>query len=229
MDKQEEIWRPIKTFEGLYEVSNRGRVRSVDRWVIYKDGSKHFWKGQILKPRQNETTGYLQVNLCRDGKQRTFRIHRLVAEAWLDNPMGKPEVNHLDEDKTNNDVYNLEWSTAKENINFGTGNKRRAESQLNGSCSKPVQALDPKTGQVVLEFPSTAEAQRNGFVSGHISNCCQGKKWYNTHRGYRWRYKPASNYSRMLAIYDIALEQCRRKAKTVGTPSEFEDFRVKIC
>lgn len=206
MDKQEEIWRPVKGYEGLYEVSNRGRVRSVDRWVTGKDGKKYFYKGQTLKPRVDED-GYLLVTLSRNGKKRTFQVHRLVAETWIGNPDGKPEVNHLDEDKTNNDVLNLEWTTRKENANWGTGIKRSAASK-----SKPVQAVDQNTGVVVMEFASVREAGRSGFDSGTISACCRGER--KSHKGYRWRFKPVSNYSRMLEIYDIALEQCRKKAKT---------------
>lgn len=178
-----ECWRWVPGYEGLYQVSTRGRVRSVDRWVIGKDGKKYLIKGKILKPLRNEL-GYLFVTLCRDGKPRNFKIHRLVAMAWLDNPEDKPEVNHLDENPSNNDVYNLAWSTRKENANWGTAIERMAASQ-----SKPVMAVDPKTGQVVREFSSASEAQRNGFDKRHISACCRGKKSYITHHGFVWRYK----------------------------------------
>lgn len=182
-----ECWRWIPGYEGLYQVSTRGRVRSVDRWETYANGAKHFYKGQILK--LTRLNGYLYVNLSRNDKRRLFRVNRLVAMAWIDNPESKPEVNHLDELKDNNDVYNLEWCTSKENINYGTGIKRRATSQLNGSCSKPVQAINPSTGEVVLEFPSAMEAERNGFGQGAISCCCLGKKRYKTHKGFIWRFK----------------------------------------
>lgn len=126
--------------------------------------------------------------LSRDGKKRIFRVNRLVAMAWIDNPDNKPQVNHIDEQKTNNDVYNLEWSTAKENSNFGTRSKRVADSLLNGKQAKPVQAINPSTGVVVREFPSAMEAQRNGFNQGSIWSCCHGKQ--RTHHGYIWRLKP---------------------------------------
>lgn len=180
-----ECWRWIPGYEGLYQVSTRGRVRSVDRWVTCKEGSKtgskRFLEGKILSPKRNKE-GYLRVKLYRNGKLRYFKIHRLVAMAWLDNPMDKPEVNHLDEQKGNNDVYNLEWCSRKYNINYGTGIKRRAARR-----SKAVEAIDPNTGQVVREFPSTMEAGRNGFHSGGISNCCLGRQ--RTHHGLAWRYK----------------------------------------
>lgn len=176
-----ECWRWIPGYEGWYQVSTRGRVRSVDRWVTYPDGSKRFIKGRILKPELNKK-GYLYVYLCRDGKRCNFRVHRLVAETWISNPENKPQVNHLDEQKTNNDVFNLEWVTAKENTNYGTGIERMIASQ-----SKSVQALDTKTGVVVFEFPSIMEAGRNGFDRRHITECCQGK--FKQHKGFAWRYK----------------------------------------
>ena len=176
-----ECWRWIPGFEGLYQVSTRGRVRSVDRWITYKDGSKRFIRGHVLKPVRNNC-GYLRVWLSRNGKGRYVFIHRLVAETWLDNPENKPQINHLNEQKDMNDVFNLSYCTAKANVNWGTRNKRAADSQ-----SKPVEAIDPKTGQVVFEFSSTQEAQRKGFSQRHVSACCLGNRKH--HKGYMWRYK----------------------------------------
>ena len=181
-----ECWRWVPSYEGLYQVSTRGRVRSVDRWVDGKNGSKQFREGRILKTQRNDW-GYLEVELYRDGKRRTFLVHRLVAEAFIPNPENKPEVNHLNEQKDMNFAENLSWATRKENNAWGTGNKRRAASKINGSLSKPVQAVGPKTGVVVMEFPSMMEAERNGFHSGAISECCRGKR--RTHRGFAWSYK----------------------------------------
>lgn len=187
-----ECWRWIPGYEGLYQVSTRGRVRSVDRWVTCKDGSKtgskRFRRGRILKTTRDKG-GYLCLGLHHDGKIRTFKVHRLVAMAWIDNPENKPEVNHLDENPGNPDVFNLSWASRIENANWGTRNKRQAESMLNGKLSKPVQAIDPETGIVVKEFPSAKEAGRNGFCQTHVSACCRGEKKYKTHRGLVWRYK----------------------------------------
>lgn len=178
-----ECWRWVPGYEGWYQVSTRGRVRSVDRWVTDKNGIKYFIKGRILQP-QRDRNGYLHIMLYRDGKHRKFYVHRLVAMAWLDNPENKPQVNHRDENPSNPDVFNLSYCTASENINYGTRNKRHADS-----LSKPVQALDPETGQVVKEFPSAKEAERNGFNLGHVAACCRGEYGYRTHKGYIWRYK----------------------------------------
>lgn len=174
-----ECWRWVTGFEGIAQVSTRGNVKTVGRWITDKTGKKYFIEGRILKPGRNKKNGYLYVNLSRNGKGRNFYIHRLVLEVWGDgNPENKPQVNHLDENKDNNEVYNLSWATAKENANFGTRNKR---------LSKAVLAIDPKTGQVVKEFASAKEAGRNGFLSRNISSCCRGEK--KRHRGLIWRFK----------------------------------------
>ncbi len=115
-----EIWKSIEGYEGLYEVSNLGNVRSLN-WHL--TGTI-----RVLKPRQNGY-GYLSVILYKNGKMKKFYVHRLVASAFLPNPQNLPQVNHKDENKTNNSIENLEWCSCKDNINFGTGIKRRAEAR----------------------------------------------------------------------------------------------------
>ena len=118
-----EEWRPIEGYEGLYEVSNIGRVRSVDRFYY------RLHKGKVLSPTKDRY-GYLTVTLNCNGKSKTIKIHRLVAQAFLPNPDNLPQVNHKDEDKTNNNVDNLEWCTAKYNVNFGTRQERYRNTML---------------------------------------------------------------------------------------------------
>lgn len=182
-----ECWRWVPGFEGIAQVSTRGRVRSVDRWVTDSNGKKRFYKGRILKQARGNS-GYFFVNLRRNGKQHHCQVHRLVAMAFIPNPDGKPEVNHLNEQKDMNFVENLSWVSRIENVNWGTGRERAAASRLNGSLSKAVEAIDPNTGEVVREFPSANEAERNGFTSISISRCCRGIKC-KRHKGYIWRYK----------------------------------------
>lgn len=158
-----EQWKPIVGYEGLYEISNLGRVKNLK-----------FGKEKILKPANNR--GYLRVCLCRDGKGKMLSVHRLVAEAFIPNPMGLPEVNHKDENKINNCVSNLEWCNRLYNNNYGTHNKRVAASQRNHPAfSKPVETSrfsDFRT--IELRFASTAEAGRNGYDQRHVSACCRG-------------------------------------------------------
>ena len=110
-----EEWRPIVGYEGLYEVSNTGQVRSLDRY----DNRNCFRKGKVLSPGKN-TKGYLFVILTCNGKRKTINVHRLVTEAFLPNPDNLPEINHKDEDKTNNSVDNLEYCDRSYNINYGS-------------------------------------------------------------------------------------------------------------
>lgn len=202
-----ECWAWVPGFEGLYQVSTRGRVRSVGMWVNSSYGSKQFREGRILKPGRSNN-GYLHVTLFRDGKRRTFSVHRLVAMAWIDNPENKPQVNHRDEGKSN-DVYNLEWCTSSENINYGTRNKRDAASK-----SKAVLALDPETGKVVREFASMMEAQRNGFCNSSISECCNGKAL--SHRGFVWRFKDDYDQENTWTPVKIGMEsRVARRSKAV--------------
>lgn len=121
----EEIWRPVVGYEGLYEVSSYGRVRSLDRY----DSRNRFRKGRILKLSDNGR-GYLIVGLHSNNKVKNFLVHRLVAEAFLPNPENLTEVNHKDEDKSNNCVDNLEWCNRNYNINYGTAKIRGRETAI---------------------------------------------------------------------------------------------------
>ena len=116
----EEIWKAIEGYEGKYEVSNLGRVRSLDRTIIGGAyNSPMFRKGTILKPQPKGYSGYVGLRLCKDGKGENVYIHRLVAKAFIPNPDNLLDVNHKDENKKNNRADNLEWVTRKENINYG--------------------------------------------------------------------------------------------------------------
>lgn len=177
-----EIWKDIDGYEGDYMVSNWGNVKSLERL----DSLGHLRKERILKPLKN-TKGYLFVVLCKDGKMKTFKAHRLVAEAFLDNPDNLPQVNHKNEIKDDNRVENLEWCSAKYNTNYGTCQQRRAEKRRNDKRSKTVYqyTLD---GKFIAEYPSTQEVERQtGYANQHISACCNGKR--KTSYGYIWCYR----------------------------------------
>lgn len=165
----EEIWKAITGFEGLYEVSNLGRVRS---------------ERKALKP-QKRRHGYLSVFLYdRKGGYKQVSVHRLVAEAFIPNPNGCAEVNHKDECKTNNNVENLEWCTHKQNSSYGSRGEKISRANTNGKKSKPVSALDA-LGNIVMSFPSMSEASRHGYDS---SNIFLAIKNGTIRYGYYWTY-----------------------------------------
>ena len=179
--KEEEIWRDIKGYEGLYQVSNMGRVKSLERTVTRKNGRKYTVKELILKPN-SDGHGYLRVDLGNgSGKGKTIKVHRLVCEAFHKNPENKPCVNHIDENKTNNTASNLEWCTYEENNNHGSHNARIAKA-----LSKPVgqYTLD---GKLIKVWKSTMEVERQlGFSFKHIRAVARGKQ--KTAYGYVWKY-----------------------------------------
>ena len=129
-----EIWKDIENYEGLYQVSNFGRVRSLDR-VVRRNKGFGLCKGRVLKPRL--PAGYCQVSLCKQNNVSQFLVHRLVAEAFVPNPDNLPQVNHKDEVKTNNRADNLEWCTPEYNCNYGNHNKKLSEA-LTGKKRKPL-------------------------------------------------------------------------------------------
>ena len=174
---EKEIWKPIPHYEDLYEASNFGRIRSLK-----------FGKVRILKQTKN-TWGYLQVDLCKNRKKKSCKVHRLVWEAF--------NGNHIDEDKTNNFLFvnpdgsvdlqksNLNLMTPKQNANWGTRNKRVAEKQ---SMCVLQFTLDWK---FVGEWCSTMECGRNGFNQGNVCECCRNcfkREGNNIYKGYIWMY-----------------------------------------
>jgi len=119
---EKEMWEDVENYEGFYQVSNLGRIRSLDRTITRNDGMAKKVKGKILKTRVSK--GYVLINLNKDGVCKTFSLARLIATTFIPNKKRKPEVNHIDENKLNNAVTNLEWCTSLENANHGTRNKR---------------------------------------------------------------------------------------------------------
>jgi hypothetical protein len=186
---ENEVFVDIENYEGLYRISSFGRVYSVKR-------------NKFLKPKKDKDN-YLLVNLYKNGKRKNYKIHRLVAQAFLPNPSNLPQVNHKDENPSNNHLENLEWCDAKYNCNYGSRTERAISKMVQNpnyqatrekslkaaheKLSKPVLQFD-KQGKFVAEFPSTREAERaTGIYQSNISNCCLEK--YKSAGKYLWRFK----------------------------------------
>ena len=163
----EEIWKPIKNFENRYRVSNFGRIYSVKR-------------NTIMKPSM--LNGYWRVTLHDGSKTNGYYVHRIVAEAFIPNPQNKPLVNHIDEDRANNLVSNLEWATFSENVNYGSRNAKVSEAFSKNGISRPVMCVE--TGIV---YNSGKHAKREtGIDDGSINHACSDR--CQTAGGFHWKF-----------------------------------------
>ena len=179
-----EIWKDVVGYEGYYQVSNEGNVRSVDRQVECKN-SLRVYKGRQLVACSDDK-GYIRVLLSVAGKHKSCQVHRLVATAFLPNLDDLPEVNHKDENPNNNHVDNLEWCSKPYNLSYGTGRTRSVKSHR-----KPVLQLDLE-GTLIAEYEGVnvaAKAIGKPKDAIAITKCCSGKN--QTAHGYIWRYKEA--------------------------------------
>ena len=179
----DEMWKDIKGFEGMYQVSSLGRVKSVDRVLPHKTHGTWHIKERILKPHWNgpNNSKYLTVFLhYGKGKTKCVHVHKLVAEAFIQNQNNLPQINHIDGNKGNNAVSNLEWTTAAQNT---------THAWKNGLCENIVKAkqrpvINLDTGE---RFNSVADAERSfGKSFGTISHVLNGK--HERAHGYRWAY-----------------------------------------
>ena len=167
-----EEWKDIKGYEGIYQVSDLGRVRSLDRI----DAAGHRRKGKMLKPYKNKG-GYICVVLCKNGQTKGFQIHRLVAEAFIPNPDNLPQVNHCNERRDDNKAFNLEWCDAKYNSNYGTHIERSVAGR-----NKKVHCIETDT---VYESITIA-AEAVGRKKAALSNCLRGHTL--SCGGFHWEY-----------------------------------------
>lgn len=178
----EEIWKDVPGFEDSHQVSNLGRIRAKDRYIKCKHGSVSLKKGKILKPVVCKN-GYLEAQFTVNNVRKVFLLHRLVAMVFIDNPNNYPEVNHLDEDITNNKINNLEWCSSKYNANYGTRNER---CWMNNPQKKKVNKYSID-GTFIAEYPSiSTAAKEHGITDSPIVRVCKGKQ--NTSCGYVWKY-----------------------------------------
>lgn len=192
-----EVWKDILGYEGLYQVSSNGNIRSCRRYRKGKGGSPTLCKERLLKVQINKF-GYVQVCLCKENKKKLLSVHRLVAMAFMENPHNLPCVDHIDGVRVNNKLSNLRWCTTKENMNFDIVRERISNVQkTNPKCKqhqtdiqkkvrKPIVAIFPD-GRV-KEYESAAQAEREGgFYHSHVTACCRGR--LSIYKGCKFFYK----------------------------------------
>lgn len=181
-----EIWKDIYGYENFYQVSNYGRVKSLKR----VDSRKHMYEEKILS-NKTEKNGYQRLHLSKDGIGTYLSVHRAVAEAFVHKQDGCNIVNHLDNNRANNNAENLEWTTHKGNMQHATkqGRMRYNPENLKKAINSRKRAVVGTMEDKTIRFESASEAERHGFNRRHIANCCNKKYGYNTHKKYSWRYE----------------------------------------
>jgi hypothetical protein len=202
---EQEIWKPVKDFEGLYEVSSLGRVKSLDREVIYSDGRVFKYSGNIMKHSINR--GYHYVNLIKNTKPYSKKVHRLVAEAFVPNPQNKTFIDHIDTDKDNNSADNLRWVTQSENMNNEITKQKIIFSMRNGLTAKMIQTKKDNgsikviyqydlNGKFLRSFESISEAARlTGIGTSCICMCANKKSGFMRAGNYMWSYEKDKSIS----------------------------------
>lgn len=189
-NKVKEIWKYIAGFNGEYMVSNTGRVKSVNRTVVFKDGRKRFYEGKFIK-QQKTKKGYLFVILSNNRKSFNRYVHRLVADAFIPKIEGLSSVNHLDGCKTNNAVDNLEWCNNSMNmrhaVRLGLA-KPNILAAREKHMKKVIQLT--KSGELIAEYISVKQAaDANSCNLSNIARCCRCCYGSKTYKGYIWKYK----------------------------------------
>ena len=188
----EEIWKDIKGWEGKYQISNYGRIKIFN----YRNRGK-----DVIREGFDNGKGYLRIRFSNKYKNETHRINRLEAitfglsipEHLKDIPIEQLEVDHIDGNKKNNRLDNLRWTTHKENCNNPITLQKISKSHIGllinrKDSSKPIFQINPKTNEIIAEFPSSAEIKRMfGYNDNHIRECCNGK--IKTSHGYKWVFK----------------------------------------
>lgn len=191
--QEQEIWKDVVGYEGLYQVSNLGRVKSIRGRRPSRDNPSN--RKDVIMASHSGAARYLGVSLRKEGNSRTKTVHRLVAQAFLPNPLGFPCVNHKDENPLNNRVENLEWCTQEYNANHGSANSKRSQSNSKHApyYGKEICAFN-KNGEFVGQYASAMDAAKElqiastckrAIIRG-INLCCLGKS--ASAYGFKWEY-----------------------------------------
>lgn len=177
-----ERWKDVEGYEGKYQISNFGNVKSISRHIRLQNGVLMKLPNKILKTM--DRNGYRMVNLFMDGKTKSVNVHRLVALSFIPNPNNLPFVNHKDEVRSNNNVSNLEWCSCKYNLNYGTSTERRSQKRMKKLLQLSIDGI------LLKKWDGLALASREtGYNFKNISQCCLGKR--KTANGFIWRYEDA--------------------------------------
>ena len=198
-----EIWKDVTGFEEAYQVSNYGRIKRKKR----TDSHNKTHEERIMSPTIYRN-GYMNVDLRMNNKSRRVSVHRLVAETFIENPLNLPQVNHKDENKTNNHVSNLEWCTAQYNIRYNNGVERRRSTIIEKSNKVCKYSLE---GEFIEEFkcPTDAALSVNGSV-GEILSCCCHLPHSISHKGFLWRFSSECGYNKIEPYRIKKSSLCRR-------------------
>lgn len=173
-------WRDVVGFEGLYLVSDQGEIKSVERRKTNNGGTQ--FVNERIRVLTPDRDGYLKVCLSKNGRHYVKSVHRLVAEAFIPNPYNLPVINHINEDKQDNRVENLEWCTVQHNTMHGTGRIRTAMKQ-----GRAVVQLDMDDNAIDEFYSMGVASKATGIPQPNIFKVCNGER--NTAGGYKWRYK----------------------------------------
>lgn len=185
---EQEIWKPVVGYEGYYEVSNIGNVRSVDRYVESTTTRPRFRKSQPTK-KHLDKYGYFVVYLQKHSTCKTIKVHRLVAEAFIPNPNNYPCVNHKNEVKTDNFVQNLEWCTVKYNNGYGTRGQKISDALIDKPKDLNSILQCDTNGKILKEYRCIFDVGKYGFCVNDVRDCCHYKHNSRSHKGYIWLYK----------------------------------------
>lgn len=176
--KNSEDWKDVEGYEGIYQISNWGRVKSLSRERY--NGHGYYVVGDKIRKLMLSEKGYYLVMLTKNNTSKNYRVHRLVAKHFIPNINNYPIINHIDEIKTNNHVNNLEWCTQNQNLNHGNARLNQSKGQ-----NIPVLQCD-LYGNVIRRYDSMIDTRQDGFSNSGVGRCCSGER--KSHKGFIWRY-----------------------------------------